>query len=1216
MTDDEDAGDANDESISTITDSVVPAPTTTTTTGTTTSSAVDGTDFLTLLRAAGGFGGERTNDDTWGFSEQQNNRHDLSTLSRLFDSSNTLNALNNEDTVGRSNRTNQQRPKKPQLASLAELFEPPPGLPIDAKEEESAVTVPEKPPVPAPSPPPPQSVLKNPISPLSGFSGSNDSIIRNATTSLGLPPRPPRLRHHQRTVSWGNNTTFVPPTEEQPQEGPDIPSQNSFDSVSSLDADAQHRRNNTRTQFLGLDDLLSDGPYEAEAESNIIRAMEAQRARVASPPPILPQVPSTAVHDFLLEEEPDEEEPPPPVSFASRERAKLLHNSPKKVSRHQRHLSVEQTLAGLTNAMSAFHGTQLPNNNFSSSSADAFANNAARLSEQQEESPHHHRPAPSRVWQFDNLPIVEEDDRAPDANNANIDDDVPHSGEQGHQHSADIETGATTTSQQVNTEDHPAGRNTSSTANSNPSLRRIDSSRRQSLFGDATDNLKTEWEAFSVFFRPRKKHVRSYVRNVLLYIVLPLTGIAGLLYYVCGNPIPGAVEGEDENSRASASWWLLFTVREVITFSMALAMQGFLVDFLALGTKVMLRLVGPVITLLIVQAKGWPFICFWWAIFDFAMQASGGQFSQHWLYWSRIGLFNASNPSGNIPGSESHIKVLSIVVSVSVVVAVKRFLIGLYLGRQTFSHYGESLAKVMNSMLLVSEVAGLAKAIEKSKVDEKTMLPVTSEAFGWEGDLCALQDDDNTSAHCSSTIVIDTKNRDPLTGSLPSHEKRKLMQLLGQWEEPTRPTEPGQIEIASISAVLRFRKALTFMQTKYPFGYFFGDADTREKTIESAQKVYNRLLLRTPGEQVVQFETLALLALEHDGSTIDQQKAKELLKLFRPDREGRLSMVDFLKSVDSVYKECRMLNASIQNSSQIDRAFENIFNVVFYIAVVTIALSLLGFNPLALFLSLSSVILGFAFMIGSASSKYFEGVLFILVRRPYGIGDRIHISGVELDTSIEGSPGWVVENVTLFETIATWTPTKERCSLSNGSLANSRIINAARSPQAQFHIFLKFPIDTSYERTIVFKNAIEEYMKSRPREWLALNGFRAFRIAADLGYVEYAIVIQHRESWQEVGQILDSKANLSSYCNEVAKQLNMHYRAPPLPVDLRYITGDDLLVSNLAAATTATTKSNVGSGNSGLAPTTEDMVLAEMDREAQMNAFRQIAMSKHNIRLN
>lgn len=105
--------------------------------------------------------------------------------------------------------------------------------------------------------------------------------------------------------------------------------------------------------------------------------------------------------------------------------------------------------------------------------------------------------------------------------------------------------------------------------------------------------------------------------------------------------------------------------------------------------------------------------------------------------------------------------------------------------------------------------------------------------------------------------------------------------------------------------------------------------------------MYNRLLKRTPYEKHVQFETIALAALGEDGK-IDQQKAKDLVKVFRPDRKGALAVLDFVKSTDSVYKEFRLLQASIENSSQIDHAFENIFNVLFYTVVVTITMSQLG----------------------------------------------------------------------------------------------------------------------------------------------------------------------------------------------------------------------------------------------------------------------------------
>lgn len=53
-------------------------------------------------------------------------------------------------------------------------------------------------------------------------------------------------------------------------------------------------------------------------------------------------------------------------------------------------------------------------------------------------------------------------------------------------------------------------------------------------------------------------------------------------------------------------------------------------------------------------------------------------------------------------------------------------------------------------------------------------------------------------------------------------------------------------------------------------------------------------------------------------------------------------MLDFLKSTDRVYKEYRLLQASIQNSSRIDQSLETIFNFVFYVVVVTIILATLG----------------------------------------------------------------------------------------------------------------------------------------------------------------------------------------------------------------------------------------------------------------------------------
>jgi len=101
-----------------------------------------------------------------------------------------------------------------------------------------------------------------------------------------------------------------------------------------------------------------------------------------------------------------------------------------------------------------------------------------------------------------------------------------------------------------------------------------------------------------------------------------------------------------------------------------------------------------------------------------------------------------------------------------------------------------------------------------------------------------------------------------------------------------------------------------------PFSAAYGTSTTRNECIECAENVYNRLMLGTPGASVLDFDVLALLAIQRNGS-LDEHKVRELIRLFRPDREGKLSLLDFAKSIDSVYKELRTLRASVANSSKV-----------------------------------------------------------------------------------------------------------------------------------------------------------------------------------------------------------------------------------------------------------------------------------------------------------
>jgi hypothetical protein len=185
-------------------------------------------------------------------------------------------------------------------------------------------------------------------------------------------------------------------------------------------------------------------------------------------------------------------------------------------------------------------------------------------------------------------------------------------------------------------------------------------------------------------------------------------------------------------------------------------------------------------------------------------------------------------------------------------------------------------------------------------------------------------------------------------------------------------------------------------------------------------------------------------------------------------------------------------------------------------------------------------------LVGNAA----QGLMFILLRNPYDIGDRISINDPNEFPAADGVFTWFVEDVSLYYTTVRLGATNEVATIANSSLANSRIVNAARSRKALVYVTLKFGLNVPYTKIQVFTTTVESFIKARPREWLNCSSIRSTRVEADLGFIEYVISLQHRDSWQHVDGILESKAAVMSFCLEVQKQLDMRYVAPPTPVDL------------------------------------------------------------------
>ena len=402
--------------------------------------------------------------------------------------------------------------------------------------------------------------------------------------------------------------------------------------------------------------------------------------------------------------------------------------------------------------------------------------------------------------------------------------------------------------------------------------------------------------------------------------------------------------------------------------------------------------------------------------------------SNSWLYWVDLRIFDETqNPNGNVLSGNVYTAILIVMIVIGITVMIKRLLISLLLGKKKYSTYGPMMEKIMRKVLLIAEVSLLGEDIEFSakNLQKEAMAKLSkSPARGWlftnYGDVVDAagdedvededisltdashprkysdlydiagmegNDEDNTAPpqEVEETIARENTRKGlkwkPFQKSGTSKEVKKFLQqptkdlelqtLLGEWEEPETLNKVAWEDNISIRKILQFRESLKYMDGSHPLSVPFGRADTRKSCTVSAQRIYERLLLKTPGAKELHFDTIMVLAMDQDGK-LQKDKARALIRLFRPDRQGNISLIDFVRSCDRMYRRVRMFRATTLKSAQLDDAFERLVNFGFYFLLFFAVIVAIGLDATNIVAVSASVLLPLSFLFSASASKYVE----------------------------------------------------------------------------------------------------------------------------------------------------------------------------------------------------------------------------------------------------
>jgi hypothetical protein len=617
--------------------------------------------------------------------------------------------------------------------------------------------------------------------------------------------------------------------------------------------------------------------------------------------------------------------------------------------------------------------------------------------------------------------------------------------------------------------------------------------------------------------------------------------------------------------------------------------QTFLIDSLVVTMRSVSSF--PTVTIFCLQSKGWPFISAAWAFWDLLLLQGSSNLKQHWFYFTGWKIFLQQNSGAYILQSELYLRLLFVMILSGIIESTKRAYFAIFFSGRMVDMYKPRLEEILEDVILISEIAEFAvefrdiadmMGIEQSESDEEPQHEENSTVearrrgrlsiIRWSEVKFNAADDDNdddsdfeaeneTDLHTmypeGSTDDGSTLNFESISfeneRNLNSNRGMKFFTsstrriavkaFLDKWDEPVMKHDKALH--ASVADTIKFRQAIGYIDNHYTFSEAFGPASTRDEMIVSAESVYKRLMKLSTNSEILSFSVFDILLLEDDG-TENKIKKKRLSNVFHPKPNGGIPLLSFVQGCDNIYKKLRMFRASVHNASVIDKVLESLINPVYYCIVAVIMATIMGINIIATLVPLSTLVLGGTFAFGPACAKIFEGIILIVARRPYDIGDRICISNSADSEPQPMTMSWIVEDISITSTTLRFGTSNEIVTIANSSLADARITNCYRSEKATIVIFFNFHISCHVGgKTIqMFREGIEEHIRENPNTWNSLFYLRCESIDSNKELAVYKLSVRHAQTWQVHNRILYDRGELFQYAIALSFKLHINYDVP------------------------------------------------------------------------
>ncbi|KAM7220856.1 Mechanosensitive ion channel domain containing protein [Rhypophila decipiens] len=238
-----------------------------------------------------------------------------------------------------------------------------------------------------------------------------------------------------------------------------------------------------------------------------------------------------------------------------------------------------------------------------------------------------------------------------------------------------------------------------------------------------------------------------------------------------------------------------------------------------------------------------------------------------------------------------------------------------------------------------------------------------------------------------------------------------------------------------------------------------------------------------------------------------QEEAEECFAAIDADQNGDISLDEMIRKVVDIGKERKAIANSMKDISQALTVFDKVLLFVVLIIVIIIFLAVFQSSFITTLTTAGTTLLSLSFVFAVTTQEFLGSCIFLFVKHPYDVGDRVDIQGPE---KIQ----LVVEKISLLYTVFTRIDKMQVVQVPNIQLNNNWIENVTRSKAMKECIDVNVAFDTSFEDIELLRLEMEQFVRApensrdfQPDISISVGG------VGDCDKLTLKLVIKHKSNW-------------------------------------------------------------------------------------------------------